>query len=313
MLCKTVVRRALLLHLTGTRIRTYAAMATPPQSFQLDRSIFNQSFYAEIRDFWFAGLPPKASAPPFELTKRWWGVSRTEEQKSAFDEECRTLSMPALDSIGPSKLGLSSFKSYEEEVEQADTLSAPFLAEVKEAQKEDERKGAETMLSLILLLDQMPRNIYRDQEGLRLVYGHYDRLVHALLRSCMALKPSPVEHEYWRGKPVYKTWILMPLVHTEHLSTHRLLNERMAQLRKECEDAEDEAALAYTDRGAKAHAEHWTPLERFGRYPHRNECLGRKNTAEEEEFMETAETFGVKQNTDKKEKEKKKQEVKSEL
>jgi len=308
MLCKTVVRKALLLQLTGARIRTFAAMATPPQSFQLDRSIFNQTFYAGIRDFWFVGLPSNATAPPSDLMKRWWGVGSTEEQKAAFDEECRKLSVPALESIGPSRLRLPPFKSYEEEIEHADTLSAPFLAEVKEAQQGDEWKGADTMLSLILLLDQMPRNIYRDQAGLRLVYGHYDRLVHALLRSCMALQPSPVEHEYWRGKPAFKTWILMPLVHTEHLPTHQLLNDKMAQLRKECEDAGDEAALAYTDRAAKAHADHWTPLERFGRYPHRNECLHRKNTAEEEKFLETAETFGVKQD-----KENKKQEVKSEL
>lgn len=36
-------------------------------------------------------------------------------------------------------------------------------------------------------------------------------------------------------------------------------------------------------------------IERFGRFPHRNRILGRKNTVEEDEFLENGgETFSVK-------------------
>ncbi|KAI6828524.1 hypothetical protein KC332_g7556 [Hortaea werneckii] len=269
--------------------------ATPVQSFQLDRNIFNRSFYDDVRNFWFEGMPSNASTAPFPVLQKWWGINRTDEEKKAFDDECRAKFGSALDSIGPSKLALPAFKSYEEDIEHSDELSAPFFSDVKAAQNDDERKAADTMLSMIILLDQMPRQIYREPEELSLVYNHYDRLASSLVRSCMSLKPSPVDHQAWKGRPAYKTWIVMPLVHTEHIPTHMLQREKLAELRQECEAAKDEAALGYLERAEQASVEHLDPLKRFGRYPHRNECLGRKNSPEEDEFMKTAQTFGVKQ------------------
>ncbi|RMY27809.1 hypothetical protein D0866_09873, partial [Hortaea werneckii] len=160
-------------------------MATPVQSFQLDRNIFNQSLYDDVRNFWFEGVPSGASTAPFPVLQKWWGINRTDEEKKAFDDECRTKFGSALESIGPSKLGLPAFKSYEEDIEHSDLLSAPLLSDVKGAQKDDERKAADTMLSMIILLDQMPRQIYREPEELSLVYKHYDRLASSLVRSCM--------------------------------------------------------------------------------------------------------------------------------
>ena len=37
---------------------------------------------------------------------------------------------------------------------------------------------------------------------------------------------------------------------------------------------------------------HLTPVEKFGRYPTRNEAMGRENTPEEAEFLKNAETWG---------------------
>ncbi|KAK5118230.1 hypothetical protein LTR85_008210 [Meristemomyces frigidus] len=270
-------------------------MATPSRSFRLDRSIFNQSMYAELRNFWFDGLGATSTAPTMEVLKRWWGVGSTAEEKAVFDGQCRARFEIAMESIGPSKLSLPPFKSYEEEIENAEVIAAPLLAEVKDAQQEDEKAGAETLLSLILLLDQMTRNIYRDQEGLRLVYEHYDRLAFTLLRASMALQPNPVQHASWRGNPTVQVWMIMPLLHAEHLPSIELQGEMLADLRRECEDANDEAALRYTAGGAQANADHRGPLEMFGRYTHRNEALGRMNTPEEDEYLKTAKTFGVKQ------------------
>jgi uncharacterized protein (DUF924 family) len=40
---------------------------------------------------------------------------------------------------------------------------------------------------------------------------------------------------------------------------------------------------------------HKNIIERFGRFPHRNRVLGRKNTVEEDEFLEKGgETFSAK-------------------
>ena len=37
---------------------------------------------------------------------------------------------------------------------------------------------------------------------------------------------------------------------------------------------------------------HYDTIEKFGRFPHRNAVLGRKNTPEEEEYMKNPPTWG---------------------
>ena len=37
---------------------------------------------------------------------------------------------------------------------------------------------------------------------------------------------------------------------------------------------------------------HYEIIKKFGRFPHRNECLGRESTPEEVEYLKTANTFG---------------------
>ena len=61
------------------------------------------------------------------------------------------------------------------------------------------------------------------------------------------------------------------------------------------EAANDHEALDFVRQGENAQSEHREPLEKFGRYPHRNECLGRRSTADEAEYLKTAKTFGVEQ------------------
>ena len=38
--------------------------------------------------------------------------------------------------------------------------------------------------------------------------------------------------------------------------------------------------------------DHNAIVQKYGRYPHRNEVLGRKNTPEEDEYLKTAERYG---------------------
>lgn len=111
--------------------------AVPPQSFALDRSIWNDTLYSQIRDFWFAGLPAGAKRGNEPIYKRWWGMGRSDEEGKAFDEECRQNFGPALDSIGPEKLALPPWKSYADDLAHSQEIAAPFLAEVEHAQRED--------------------------------------------------------------------------------------------------------------------------------------------------------------------------------
>ena len=303
MLYTSLFRRAVALQVTSNTFRSFSssavAMASPPQSFTLDRGIFNQTLYSEIRDFWFAGLPEGATAANYPALQKWYGVGLPPEQKKAFDGECHGNFGHALKAIGPEKLALPTFESFEKDIENAATTATPLLNEVKEAQAQDEKKGADTLLSLILLLDQMPRNIYRDPAGLGLVYHHYDRLSLALLYSSMNLSPNPVEYSSYRLRPVIRSWYLMPLIHAEHLSSHDLFSEITKRCRKYVADAGDTEALVYVDMALKAEEDHLEPLTRFGRYPHRNEALGRQSTPEEVEFLKTGKSFGVQQSGEK--------------
>ena len=54
-------------------------------------------------------------------------------------------------------------------------------------------------------------------------------------------------------------------------------------------------AGAQADNNVRYDEMHTEPLEKFGRYPHRNGALGRANTKAEQEYLATASTFGVQQ------------------
>lgn len=268
------------------------ASAVPPQSFTLDRNIFNDALYTHIRTFWFAGIPAGSKHGNAESMKRWWGQGgRTEEESKAFDDECRKNYGSVLESIGPANIALPPFKSYEDELQHVEELAAPFLAEIK-----GKENGAERLRSLALLLDQMPRNIYRDPEGLKLVYGHYDRLAWSLIQGSRNLKPNPFEHASSRGNILVKNWLALPLLHAEDLASQELGMARLEGCVTEAEEDGDEGTAKEARFGLKAAVDHLDIIKRFGRFPHRNECLGRKTTTEEEEWLKTGETFGVKQN-----------------
>lgn len=277
-------------------VRFAQTMAAPPQSFVLDKAIFNQDLYKRIHESWFGDLPANASSPSPEMIGKIFGVGRTPEQKKAFDDELRELFHPALDSISPSKFALPPFTTWEDELAESPTIASPFLAEIAEAQKEDLKKGADTALSLVLLLDQIPRNIWREPAGLKLVYTHYDRLSHALLHSCItshSLLECPVDHESFKGRPVYASWFMLPLLHSEYLPSHDLGDQRRVQLKKECEAAGDDEGKKQVEMADTFGKSHREAIERFGRYPHRNEFVGRESTQEEEKYLETADTWGV--------------------
>jgi uncharacterized protein (DUF924 family) len=123
-------------------------------------------------------------------------------------------------------------------------------------------ESAPDALALLLVLDQFPRQIWRDQA--RAFAG--DRQAQALtLRALEAgwveAEPAPERRPFW----------LMPLMHSEDLAVQELglpLFER------------------HTDaRTAEFARRHRDVIARFGRFPHRNEALGRPGTSEEVAFL----------------------------
>lgn len=142
----------------------------------------------------------------------------------------------------------------------------------------------------------MPRNIYRDNAGLRLVYTHYDRLAHSLISSSLTMSPSPFHHELFNPRPVFKAWLLLALVHSESVTSHDLALEEIRDCKRRCQEVGDEGAVKLIEAQETSTLEHADPVREFGRYPHRNQCLGRESSPGELKWLEAGQTFGVKQN-----------------
>lgn len=168
-----------------------------------------------------------------------------------------------------------------------------------------------TYLSLLLLLDQVPRNCYRGEES-KLVFTRFDPLASeiALKSLSLGIHLSP-EIRY---KVAYRFWFQLPLMHSEALSVHQQamkVHEEMVRDfetfldkdknslgvdEKRCFDVlapKREVVRDVLDRNLDFERRHLVIIERFGRYPHRNEALGRVSTKDEVEYLENGgETFG---------------------
>jgi uncharacterized protein (DUF924 family) len=119
-------------------------------------------------------------------------------------------------------------------------------------------------LALVLLLDQFPRQIWRDTATA------FAGDPHALVLSLRAVEKGWLEEEVEQARRQF--W-LMPLMHSEDLAVQ-------------------EAALPLFERfcdprTADFARRHRDVIARFGRFPHRNAALGRVSSAEELAFLQT--------------------------
>ncbi|KEF41578.1 MAG: hypothetical protein ER33_10415 [Cyanobium sp. CACIAM 14] len=117
-------------------------------------------------------------------------------------------------------------------------------------------------LALVLVLDQFPRQIWRDQA--RAFAGDVrarDVTLKALEAGWIAAEPLQDRRMFW----------LMPLMHSEDLA----LQEKGLPLFERYTDA----------RTADFARRHRDVIARFGRFPHRNRALGRPSTPEELAFL----------------------------
>ena len=128
------------------------------------------------------------------------------------------------------------------------------------------RGTPESMLALVVVLDQFSRNLHRGDARA------FAQDAHALECAREAIA---------RGDdrlllPVQRQFLYLPLEHSEDLADQ----ERCVELMRALEAFEQ-------TRGLTQWAEkHRVIIERFGRFPHRNAALGRTSTPEELEFLE---------------------------
>lgn len=299
MFTRSFFPRALILQLIPTLLPTFrpftttaSAMSTPqtPSTFTVDKTIFTPQLYTHLHDFWLEGLTLTTPPGP-EHFKRWFGANASAEEKTSLDTQCYENFGHALQSLGPSQLQLPEPRLNEKGVPDPNTdlevnIARPLLTELDTAASPE---AAQTLLSLVILLDQMPRNIYRTPETLPLVYTHYDRLAHALVLSNKILLTSP------HLSAVERQWVSMPLMHSEHLPSHDLLKTLITEDLEAAKAEGSEGLMGYLQKTSGAADSHRDMVERFGRYAYRNEFLGRSSTREEVEYLEDegAESFGV--------------------
>ncbi|MGH8014033.1 MAG: DUF924 family protein [Candidatus Binataceae bacterium] len=134
----------------------------------------------------------------------------------------------------------------------------------------DEWKGeARSCLALILLLDQIPRNIFRNEPR-----------AFAADNYALVLVKHALAHEMDRRVELpERLFFYLPFEHSENLS-----DQRQSVKLAETAVAEYPPAAGFLERAR----EHLATIGRFGRFPHRNAILGRTSTAEEIAFLESS-------------------------
>jgi len=125
------------------------------------------------------------------------------------------------------------------------------------------RATAEGRLAEIVVLDQFSRNIFRNTPGSFAQDPQALTLAQEMVANGQDMALS-VEQ---------RIFAYMPFMHSESKLIHAQAERLYAQPGME-------AALAFEMR-------HKVIIERFGRFPHRNDILGRTSTAEELAFLKT--------------------------
>jgi uncharacterized protein (DUF924 family) len=125
------------------------------------------------------------------------------------------------------------------------------------------KEEARSCLALVIVLDQFPRNMFRG-----------DPRSYATDRKAQETAEYAVDHALDRELPVFqRTFLYMPFMHSESLEHQR----RSVELFRRLGGSETDSSY-YAVR-------HMEIIERFGRFPHRNEILGRQTAPEEAEFL----------------------------
>ena len=149
-----------------------------------------------------------------------------------------------------------------------------FLADVEQAAAGDYdswQASSRSAVALLLLLDLFPRNLYRQ-----------DPRSFATDAKALQVAQSLVKTGADRAlTPAQRFFVYVPFEHSELLihqqrcvSLMSALNESFPEL-----DPGLKSGLDYAIR-------HRDVIARFGRFPHRNEILGRKSTPEEVLFLQ---------------------------
>ena len=180
--------------------------------------------------FWFA---PEPDSDGGKIRSRWF-VPNPE-----FDRLCKTRFLTSYEDAARGRLG-------------------------------DWRNEPRSCLALILLLDQFPRNMFRDTARAFAT----DAKARELSRHAIA---SGFDRDL---SQIMRMFLYLPFEHSENL------DDQMESVRLRCaltaEHPDQAMILKYAE-------EHLEIIQRFGRFPGRNHALGRQSTQEEMNFLKDQE------------------------
>lgn len=125
------------------------------------------------------------------------------------------------------------------------------------------------LVALVIMLDQFPRNIYRDTPQMYATDPRCLSLVKRGLRVGVGARLKPIE----------KVFLCLALTHSEALDDQLLCMEEWEEAMKQL--APEDPLNAFHEIFHR----HLAVIKRFGRFPHRNAILQRANTQAEDEFL----------------------------
>lgn len=130
---------------------------------------------------------------------------------------------------------------------------------------DDWQASPASCLALIIILDQFPRNMFRGQPQ-----------AFATDSQALAAAKHAVTQKFDQElSPLQRWFIYMPFEHSENIDNQH----QSVELFKKLSDQENlTEGLDYAKR-------HFKVIERFGRFPHRNQILGRETTPGETDFL----------------------------
>jgi uncharacterized protein (DUF924 family) len=204
---------------------------------------------ATILEYWFSNLDDDAqldpAAEPFRTCfQRWYG------KDPAIDAEIRARFEPLLLEVS-------------REGRRLDEILDAF------------RAAPGGLLALVILLDQLPRNMYRRSARM---YEH-DAL--ALAASLAAIRA----YEHDASLPVVRRMFLyVPLMHVENRTLQGYMLSRFDAL-VELARARSPQNVGFFEHARDQARRHVDVVARFGRFPHRNELLGRETKPAERTFL----------------------------
>lgn len=123
--------------------------------------------------------------------------------------------------------------------------------------------GEKGALALVILLDQFPRNMYRATEQ---AFASDSKALEVAKKAVLKGFDTLLNTQE-------KTFLYLPLEHSENLDDQHQSVQLFAKLK-----GDDPVVYDYAKR-------HYDVIKKFGRFPHRNAILGRKNTKLEEEYL----------------------------